>query len=95
MIWGSIIYVVVATTALAYLLNNYSLRILSPTITGTYIYLQPILASFVALILGKDQLTTEGIIAAGLIFTGVFFVSRQPIPFGKKKRISLPENKNS
>lgn len=91
LIWGSIAYVVVATTGLAYLLNNYSMRMLSPTVTGTYIYLQPILASFVAIMVGQDQLTTEAVIATLLIFAGVFFVSRQPIRFGKKKGVSLPE----
>jgi len=87
-IWGSITYVVIGTTALAYLLNNYSLRILSPTVTGTYIYLQPILATIVAVIAGKDTLTWIEVIAGVLIFVGVYYVSRRS---KKKKSISLPE----
>jgi drug/metabolite transporter (DMT)-like permease len=77
-IWGSILYVIIGTTALAYLLNNYSLRILSPTITGSYIYLQPVLASIAALAVGMDTLSSTEIFAALLIFAGVYFVSRKP-----------------
>lgn len=79
-IWASIIYVVVATTAVAYFLNNYSLTILSPTVTGTYIYLQPMVASVVAILFGKDTLTAVKVIAAVLIFAGVWFVSRRKRP---------------
>lgn len=77
-IWGSILYIIVGTTALAYLLNNYSLRILSPTVTGSYIYLQPVLASIAALAVGMDTLSSTEIFAALLIFAGVYFVSRKP-----------------
>jgi drug/metabolite transporter (DMT)-like permease len=83
-IWGSILYVIVGTTVLAYLLNNYSLRILSPTITGTYIYLQPVLASIAALAVGMDTLNTTDVFAALLIFAGVYFVSRKPWKKQKK-----------
>jgi drug/metabolite transporter (DMT)-like permease len=75
-IWGSIAYVIIATTAIAYYLNNYSLTVLSPSVTGAYIYLQPLLASTVAILLGTDHLTPEAVIASLLILTGVYFVSR-------------------
>lgn len=77
-IWGSIFYVVAGTTALAYILNNYSLRTLSPTVTGTYIYLQPVLASAAAIAVGMDTLKPVEVVAALLIFAGVYFVSRRP-----------------
>jgi len=75
-IWLSITYVVLFTTVLAYLLNNYSLKLVSPTVNSAYIYLQPFLATIVALALGKDVLTWVEISAALLIFTGVYLVSR-------------------
>jgi drug/metabolite transporter (DMT)-like permease len=82
-IWGSVAYVIIGTTALAYLLNNYSLRILSPTITGTYIYLQPVLASIAAIAVGMDTLNATEVFAAFLIFSGVYFVSRKPFKMPK------------
>jgi len=74
-IWLSIAYVIIFTTVLAYFLNNYSLKTVSPTVNSAYIYLQPLLASVVALIVQKDELTWTKIIAAVLIFLGVYFAS--------------------
>jgi len=74
-IWASIGFVILFTTVFAYLLNNYSLKVLSPTVNSAYIYLQPVLTSFIALSFGKDTLTYVEVIAALLIFTGVYFVS--------------------
>ncbi len=74
-IWLSIGFVVIFTTVLAYFLNNYSLTVISPTVNSAYIYLQPFLATFVAILFGKDQLNTAQLIAAALIFTGVYFVN--------------------
>jgi len=74
-IWMSIIYVVVFTTVLAYFLNNYSLKTISPTMNSAYIYLQPVLATIVALTAGKDKLTYVEVLAAVSIFIGVYFVN--------------------
>lgn len=79
-IWLSIGYVVVFTTVLAYFLNNYSLKNISPTMNSSYIYLQPFLATVVALFAGKDHLTWAEVIAAALIFLGVYFVSKHTHP---------------
>jgi len=74
-IWMSIVYVVLFTTVLAYLLNNYSLTTISPTVNSAYIYFQPFLATFVAMLFGKDQIGWIEMIAAIIIFTGVYFVN--------------------
>ena len=74
-IWETV-YVIVATTFLAYLFNIYALSVLSPTVTSTYIYLQPVLAGIFAVWLGKDHLTWLKVIAAALIFLGVYLVSK-------------------
>ena len=79
-IWVAVIYVLVFTTFLAYLLNAYALAAVSPSIVSIYIYLQPFLATIIALALGKDQLTLVKVLAGGLIFMGVFLVS---FKFGK------------
>ena len=74
-IWLSIGFVIIFTTVFAYLLNNYSLKALSPTVNSAYIYLQPILTSVIAISFGKDNLTYVEVIAALLIFIGVYFES--------------------
>lgn len=79
-IWMAIFYVIIFTTVLAYFLNNYSLKKISPTMNSAYIYLQPFLATVVTLVIGKDRLTWTEIIAATLIFTGVYFVSFKQNP---------------
>ena len=63
---------------MAYLLNAYALKLVNPSMVSIYIYLQPLLASIIALSIGKDQLTLEKIIAALLIFLGVYLVSVHP-----------------
>lgn len=74
-IWLSIAYVIIFTTVLAYFLNNFSLKTVSPTVNSAYIYLQPFLASAVAIFAMKDELSWTKVIAALLIFLGVYFAS--------------------
>ena len=73
-IW-KVAFVVIATTYLAYLMNVYALKTVTSTTVSFYIYLQPLIASIVAIVLGKDHLTTVLILSAALIFSGVFLVS--------------------
>jgi len=77
-IWMSISFVVFGATIVAYFLNNYSLKTVSPSVNGIYIYLQPLIASVVAILFGKDELTVFKTIAALLIMAGVYFVTRRP-----------------
>ena len=71
----SILFVVVGTTFLAYLFNIIGLRTLNPTTVSSYIYLQPILASIIAISFKSDQLDWNKIISSLIIFTGVYLVS--------------------
>jgi drug/metabolite transporter (DMT)-like permease len=75
--WLAIGFVVVFATYLGYILLTYGLRRLSPTIVGTYTYTQPVIAGVVAIMIGQDNIKVVDILSAGLIFTGVFLVSRQ------------------
>lgn len=79
-IWLAFAFVVIGTTFLAYLFNIYGLKKLNPSVVSTYIYSQPLIASIVALIYGKDELNAVKIIAAILIFTGVYLVSIRKKP---------------
>lgn len=72
-------FVVVATTFLAYFLNTYALKFLSSSVVSMYIYFQPFLATIIAVLLGKDEITLIKVVSAGLIITGVYLASRKPI----------------
>jgi len=77
-IWMSVSFVVFGATIIAYFLNNYSLKSVSPNVNGIYIYIQPLIASVVAILFGKDELTLSKTIAALLIMAGVYFVTKKP-----------------
>lgn len=77
-VYFGIIFVVVATTFLAYLLNTYALKDLSPSVVSMYIYMQPFLATLFAVFLGKDTLTPTKILSAVFIIVGVYLVSVKP-----------------
>jgi len=76
-IWMSVAFVVFGATLIAYFLNNYSLKSVSASVNGIYIYLQPLIAAVVAILFGKDELTWMKGIAAILIMAGVYFVTRR------------------
>ena len=76
-VWYSIIDVLIGATVLAYTLNAMALRTVNPSVVSIYIYLQPLIAAIISLFLGTEILTVEKVIAAVLIFIGVFLVSKK------------------
>ncbi|MFD3001727.1 DMT family transporter [Pontibacter toksunensis] len=83
-IWLAIVFMVLAVTILAYLLNTWALRYANPSLVGAYIYLQPVLAIVIATGFGKDVFTPQKGLYALLIFAGVYLVSRTRQNVGKK-----------
>ena len=77
-IWFSILFVVVCATFATYLLNPLALRKLSATTVSTFVYVQPIFAGIFAILMGSDSLNTVKVLAAALIFLGVYLVSKNP-----------------
>jgi len=75
-IWCSILFVVLGSTFLAYLLMSWGLRNVRATTVSIYNYSQPVLASFVAVLVGQDIIDAPKIIAVVLVFVGVYLVSR-------------------
>jgi drug/metabolite transporter (DMT)-like permease len=67
--------IVISGTFLAYLFNLYGIKILGASVTGFYIYTQPVFASLIAIIFLNEQLSMYKIIAALLIFSGVFLAN--------------------
>lgn len=73
--WFSLLYVIIGTTIIAYILFNYSLKFVSPVVSSSYLYLQPVIASLVAISIGMDILSWREGVAAAMVFVGVYFVS--------------------
>jgi len=74
-IFWKTVFVVFCTTFLAYLFNIFGLKTLNTSTVSTYIYLQPVLASIVAILLGSDELSIIKILSTLIIFAGVYLVS--------------------
>jgi len=77
-IWFFVVFILVGTTFITYLLNAWALQHAPATLVGSYIYLQPVFAATIALAGGKDSLTVEKVIFILLIFAGVYLVSYTP-----------------
>ena len=82
--WMGIGFVVVFVTYVGYLLIAFGLRNLSPTIVSTYSYTQPVIAAYLATLLGQDHVDFKMIIPALLSFVSIYIVSQQ-----KKSNIIL------
>ena len=76
---SQILFVVVATTFLTYLFNIFALKQLSPATLGVFIYLQPVVATTFAILMGADKLSALRVGAAAIIFLGVFLTTRRSI----------------
>lgn len=69
-------YILVFTSFLVYLLNAYAIQHSGPTLAGLYIYLQPILASIIAVFLQTDTLTPNKVVYIALVLVSTFAASR-------------------
>ena len=74
--------IVVPGTFLAYIFNVYGIKVLGASIAGAYIYSQPVFGVITAMIFLKEELSMYKIIAAVLIFSGVFLANKN----GKKQQ---------
>ncbi len=73
--WGSYLYLLVGATFLTYLLIPEAQKRIRPTTIGMYNYVQPLVASIIAISLGQDSFSWIKPIAAILIFLGVYMVT--------------------
>lgn len=89
--WLVILYILICVTVVVYLLNAWAIQFSSSTVVGAYIYLQPLLATVISLLWGKDILTIKMLISALLIFVGVYLSSKEKMRF--LERIYLSKNK--
>jgi len=73
--WYSLAYIVIGATLTVYLLNNWALQYVSPSLVGYYIYVQPVFATLIAVSFRGDVISLSEVIYSSLIFIGVYLVS--------------------
>lgn len=74
--WLSIGYVVVFSTFIGYLLLPIGQKTLRPTTLSMYNYMQPVVASIVAISAGIDKFGYQQALAGLLVFAGVYIVTQ-------------------
>ena len=75
-IWYGLSFILLGSTFVSYLLAPTGQRYLRPTVVSMYCYVQPIVASCVAVYWGMDSFNLLKIIAVICVFSGVFLVTR-------------------
>lgn len=70
-------FIILFTTCVTYLFNLFALTKLKPTSVSVFIYLQPVIATIYALIVGSDSLNLIKISATIIIFLGVYLVTKR------------------
>jgi drug/metabolite transporter (DMT)-like permease len=73
----SMALIVISGTILAYLFNLYGIKKLGASVAGFYIYTQPVFAALIAMLFLHEDLALYKIIAAVLIFSGVYLANKQ------------------
>ncbi|WP_456377173.1 DMT family transporter [Lutibacter sp.] len=81
----TVTFVIIGTTFLTYLFNIYALTKVSPSVSGSYIYLQPVISfimvSLYAFILGNNEYANDinmiKIISCLMVIVGVYLISRK------------------
>lgn len=77
--YTSLTLIVITGTFFAYLFNLHGIKNLGASIAGFYIYSQPVFATFIAMIFLHEQLALYKIVAASLIFGGVYLANKQSL----------------
>lgn len=76
-IWLSVVYVVLATTFLAYLFNIFALRELDASQVSVYIYLQPLFAAMFSVLFGEGLPQWIHLFTGMMIFSGIWLTMKK------------------
>lgn len=83
-----ILYLLIFTSFLVYLLNAYAVKKAGPSLAGIYIYLQPVLATIIAVLLKTDNLNFPTAFVLILVLISTFTATR----YTPKQSKSLPQD---
>ncbi len=75
--WAALAAVVIFPTILAYYWNTWALARVEPSVVAVYIYLQPLIGTFLAIFVLGEAWKPRIFVAMILIFAGVFLVTRK------------------
>jgi len=73
--WLAFGFVVLFATVISYTFNTFVLKYVNPSTAGSYTYLQPIIASIIAIAWGVDNFSIEKMSYLILILSGVYIIS--------------------
>lgn len=74
--WAEILFIVFCGTFFSYVCFTYGQKVLTPTIVGMYNYVQPIVATILAVAMGVGSFGWRELTAMLLVFGGVYIVNR-------------------
>jgi len=74
--WGTLAYMVVAGSIIAFIAFIYSMKHLEPGIAALYAYINPIVAILVGSLLVDEKLTINILIGSAITLLGVYLVNR-------------------
>jgi drug/metabolite transporter (DMT)-like permease len=75
--WLLVVYIAVGATAAPYFLNAWALARVNPSTVAVFVYLQPLIGFALAVIFLGEPIDFRFIIAATLVFAGVFLATRR------------------
>ena len=73
--YSSLAFIVLGGTFLAYFFTVYSIKHIGASVSGSYMYTQPIIVVIIASLFLSEALTLQKLFAGVLIFLGVYLVS--------------------
>ena len=76
---GEIMFIIICSTFLTYLFNLLALSQLKASSMSVFIYLQPVIATFFAILMKADYLDDVKLVAAVLIFLGVYLATYKKV----------------
>jgi drug/metabolite transporter (DMT)-like permease len=83
------VFMVLGPTVMAYFLNNWALQRVESSTVATFIYLQPLVATALAVPLLGERPTARTAVGALLVFSGVLVATwRRPSPAGSRAAIA-------
>lgn len=81
-IWLVIVYLAIGGTTAPYFLNAWALARVNPSTVAVFVYLQPLIGFLLAVIFLGERIDFKFVIAAALIFSGLFLVIKKFTPIG-------------
>jgi drug/metabolite transporter (DMT)-like permease len=92
--WLSATYAILGSTVIVYLLNVWSLAHVPASVTGSFIYLQPVFATLTAILFFGEIFLLKHLLAMLLVFLGVTLVTTSPVALSRIVRGGRPKSPN-